>query len=129
MTGRGGIIIFVRFWRPPSPILNYLNDREGGGIIFCRILPPSPDATISNDLNDRERGAPLSCEGLRVQLLILCHFFITFLRGGGGGGGGAQIQNYNQTKIFQIFSCKFLHIDKQFLGMLLAPLWALATQT
>ena len=68
MTEKGrGAIIFAGFWRPlmpPSPdvtILNDLNDRERGAIIFCRILappmpPPSPEATILNYLNDREGG-------------------------------------------------------------------------
>ena len=37
-------------------ILNYLNDRERGAIIVCRILrpPSSPDTTILNYHNDRE---------------------------------------------------------------------------
>ena len=43
-------------------------------------MPPSPDPTLhivtSSYLNDREReGALLSCKGLRIQLLILSHFF------------------------------------------------------
>ena len=42
-------------------ILIYLNDKERGAIIFCRILAPlnptpSPDATILIYFNDRERG-------------------------------------------------------------------------
>ena len=73
MTEMRDVIIFVGFWRPPSSpdatILNYLNDREGAGIIFCRILapppppnaPPSHDATILNYLNDREGGAIFLC--------------------------------------------------------------------
>ena len=68
MTEMRDAIIFVGCWRPPnappSPdatILNYLNDREVAGIIFCRILappnaPPPHDATILNYLNDREKG-------------------------------------------------------------------------
>ena len=72
MTEIRDAIIFVGFWRNPPPqcpplspdstMLNYINDREGGAITFCRILAPrpprSPDATILNDFNDREkRGA------------------------------------------------------------------------
>ena len=70
MTEMRDATIFVGFWRPPPPpmppspdstILNYLNDREGAGITFCRILappmpPPSHDAIILNYLNDREMG-------------------------------------------------------------------------
>ena len=70
MTGRGGAIIFVGFWRPamspPPPLmpqyLTILMTERGYAIIFCKLLaprnapPPSPDATILNYLNDRERG-------------------------------------------------------------------------
>ena len=77
MTGRGGAIICVGFWRPlinapPSPdatILNYLIMTErGGAIIFSRILTPrnatptpSPDPTILNNLNDRAMGRHYLC--------------------------------------------------------------------
>ena len=70
MTEVRDAIIFVEFWRPsmpppPSPdaiILNYLNNRERGRHIFCKILAPlqcPPDATILNYLTDREEGRAL----------------------------------------------------------------------
>ena len=69
MTEMRDAIVFVGFWGPPMPpppdatILNYLNDREGGGgaIIFCRTWrpPPSKDATMLNILMTGRRGAPI----------------------------------------------------------------------
>ena len=66
MTERGGAIIrcMILAPTPDATILNYLNDKEGGTIIFCRILAhPPPPRHNYNYLNDRERGAPLSFVG------------------------------------------------------------------
>ena len=82
MTERGGAIIFIGFWRSPIPPstdatkLNYLNDKEewgGGAIIVCRILahPPLQTPQYIRILMTEKGGAPLSCEDLRIQLLIL----------------------------------------------------------
>ena len=55
------IMLFISIICLPT-ILNCINDRETGAIIFCRILalpppppqyPPSPDTTILNYFNDR----------------------------------------------------------------------------
>ena len=69
MTERGGAIIYCRILAPfNAPFTrrhnnyNYLNNKEGGAIIFLGFWrspmppPPYPDATILKDLNDRDRG-------------------------------------------------------------------------
>ena len=53
------IILFISNILFLPTILNYLNDRERGTIICCRILappPPPPDATKLNYRNDKEGG-------------------------------------------------------------------------
>ena len=72
MTEMRDAIIFVGCWRPPnappSPdatILNYLNDREVAGIIFCRILAPPPmTPQYLTILMTERRGAIIFCRTL-----------------------------------------------------------------
>ena len=77
MTEMRDAIIFVGCWRPPnapppSPdatILNYLNDREVAGIIFCRILappnaPPPMTPQYLTILMTERRGAIIFCRTL-----------------------------------------------------------------
>ena len=77
MTEMRDAIIFVGFWRPPMPpspdatILNYLNDREGAGIIFCRILapanaPPPMTPQYLTILMTERRGAIIFCRTLAL---------------------------------------------------------------